>query len=180
MRRDQQNRLEVSENPVTHHTEALRNDRLLTGIGGWMIVVQAILWVSLLGTMMHFIVELLPLQSGEKWIWLTSPESNAYDPMWATVISFEVYGNLLLFALLLVSLILLYKKKRLFVPFVICYFILVAVVAVVGLGLVQSISVMAEYRTGQSVSKVLQNIGSCVICVSYFLKSRRVKNTFIN
>jgi len=165
---------------MPHLTEALKNGRLLIGIGGWMIVIQAILWVSLLGTMMHFIVDLLPLQSGEKWIWLTSPESNAYDPMWATVITFEVYGNLLLFILLLISLILLYKKKRLFVPFVISYFILVAVVTVVSLGLVQSISVMAEYRTGQSVSKALQNAGSCLICVTYFLKSKRVKNTFIN
>jgi len=163
---------------MPHITEASRNRRLLTGIGGWMIVVQAVLWVSLLGTTMHFIVDLLPIQSGEKWIWLTSPESDAYDPMWATVISFEVYGNLLLFTVLLVSLVMLYKKKRLFVPFVICYFILVAIVTVVSLGLVQSISVMAEYRTGQSVSKALQNVGSCLVFVSYFLKSRRVKNTF--
>ncbi|MFD0713732.1 DUF2569 family protein [Paenibacillus sp. GCM10027626] len=149
------------------------------GFGGWLILVQIVLWLSFAGTAMHFLVDLLPIQSGEKWLWLTTPGSPAYDPMWKTIIRFEVYGNLALLLLLALSIICFYKQKRMFISLIIAYLIAIIIVTIVAYGLVQASDMLAAQRTGMSSRKVMQNIATSAVLIPYFIKSARVKNTFV-
>ncbi|MCQ6560448.1 DUF2569 family protein [Paenibacillus mendelii] len=156
-----------------------RGDLEINGLGGWLILVQFSLWFALVGSVLYLTAGILPLFAGETWERLTSPDSPAYDAMWTIIIPFEAIGNAVLIIILTVVLILLYKKKRWFVPAAILYFTVVLMLTSVGFMLAQSIPLIAEEGVGKSVSKIIRNLFTCLIWIPYFLRSVRVKNTFV-
>jgi len=156
-----------------------RGNHDLYGLGGWLLLVQFYLWFALVGSILYVSAGILPLIAGETWERLTSPDSPVYDSMWSNIIMFEAFGNAALIILLAAVLILMYKKKRSFVPAVILYFVVVMILTVVGFMLAQSIPLMAEESIGKSVSKLIRNLLACLIWIPYFLRSVRVRNTFV-
>ncbi|UVI27916.1 DUF2569 domain-containing protein [Paenibacillus spongiae] len=159
---------------------ANRGNLDLRGLGGWLILAQISLWYALIGSVLYLSAGILPIFAGETWGRLTSPDSPMYDAMWSIIIPFEAIGNGVLIVLLSYVLLLMYRKKRLLVPMVITYFAAVLILSTAGFILAQYIPLTAGQGIGKSLSKLIGNMLTCLIWIPYFLKSVRVRSTFVN
>lgn len=149
-----------------------------TGIGGWLILPAIGLVLSPILLLVMITRDLLPALQPEVWHALTEPGSQAYHPMWATVIVFEVVANVgfLIFTLRLGY---LFVRKSSRTPTVFIAWLLINVaIQVVDLLLVQSIPAVAEQSMATSAREVVRAILQALIWIPYFLRSERVRNTF--
>lgn len=90
------------------------SQRVVSGLGGWLIVVQYAIYWNLLGLVIHCWNYILPSLSSEIWGVLTSKDSELYHPLWGTAIGFEIIYTTLFILTLLYALVLLYKKNLCF------------------------------------------------------------------
>ncbi len=150
------------------------------GIGGWLVFPALGLIVTPFTMGFQFYRDLLPALTPEVWNAVTDPQSAAYHPLWAPVIIFEVLANLaLIFFTLLLSWLFFSRSKRVPALFVL-WLALLAGTQIVDQLLTAQIPALAEQPTDPAVMRDLaRSIISAAVWIPYFLKSVRVKNTFI-
>ncbi len=149
------------------------------GIGGWLYVVALGLLLSPLRLLAAFVGTLTPVIRDGAWATLTSPDSSAYHPLWATVIVVESLGNLACLLASITLLVLFVKRSsrfpKLFIWVTILTFPYVVLLAWLGSLVLPNEPVIDPTTARQLVSSIVV-IG---IWVPYMLLSRRVRNTFI-
>jgi len=124
--------------------------------------------------------QLFPVFEADTWKALTTPGEAAYHPLWAPWIIAELITNLVLFAGSIVLACLFFAKRRLFPRFAI-YFML-ASVTVQALDLLATLAIpdAAKDIGIQDVRAFLSILVSSAISISYLLRSKRVRATFVN
>jgi hypothetical protein len=147
----------------------------LYGLGGWLILVQITLWLSLLGSVLYISNGLIPLFEKSVWDSLTS---SGTDPMWGPVLIFEAAGNAMLTVLIAAALVLLYRKKRSFPRVMLVYYGVVLALNAAGYAMLHSIDGISDSGLTGPTSKLIRNVASCCIWIPYFIRSERVRNTF--
>jgi len=154
-------------------------ERKLEGIGGWLILVTIGLVTSLVLMVVGLTQDVLPAFAGGAWDKLTTAGSPHYHPLWAPLLIMEVSGTTFFILFSLVILVLLFMKKR-FVPLVVIIFLLANLAFVITdylLGM--NIPLVASMPDESTPTQILRQAISCAIWVPYFLRSKRVKNTFV-
>jgi transglutaminase-like putative cysteine protease len=148
-----------------------------SGIGGWLILVA----IGVVAQPIRILVE----SYETKWIFLlddwsllTTPGSDSFHELWAPVLIFELAANITL-VIFSVLLAILFFQKRSSLPKCYIYFLLWAVmISVVDSILVSFIPAAAEVGAAEQSALVRQGLFAA-IWTAYFLKSQRVKATFV-
>jgi len=110
---------------------------------------------------------------------LTSRESEFYHELWGPLIIFEVIYNTLLIGFCIYVLFTFYSKKRMLPKLMIIFYAGSLLIGVIDYILMQMIPLAKELEDGSSVRDLFQSTLICLIWIPYFLKSVRVKNTFV-
>jgi hypothetical protein len=134
----------------------------LKGLGGWLVFTQIGLWLAIISYLIYFILIFLSLLESEA-ILITG-------------------SYLLLAALTGYSIFLMYTKNKKFPIFMIILlwlsFLHYLTTSVLGLfGQVEILSTISEY--GKFIGRIILRIIPASLWTAYFIKSKRVKNTFV-
>lgn len=154
------------------------------GLAGWLLLPILGLFVSIFVAFRLFKDGSLILFEPEIWVAFITPGTLFYHSIWVPVIVFGALIQVSMITVSIAALVAIFKKKR-FVPrlmigLYLLGIILAAVDIILGVFFLPAL-VPELYKQVESESFV-KAIGSAVgaaIWIPYFLKSRRVKNTFI-
>lgn len=151
-----------------------RYDRL----GGWLIFVALGL---ILTPVMLFITSsgIAKIFATGSWPLLTTPGTEYYNSLNGPIIIFDTVGNITLFTLSIVNLIYFFRRKKLF-PKLIIIFYIINLTFVFGDYCLNSLlpAVQADPSL-QSYDDLARSVINAAIWVPYFIKSKRVKATFV-
>ncbi|MFD1178378.1 DUF2569 domain-containing protein [Paenibacillus puldeungensis] len=152
----------------------------VSGLGGWLILVQISLYASILSLIIQLFAYLSPDYISETWNVLTSEESMFYHPLWGPTLIFEVVCNSLLLLFSLYILIMLYRKKSALPRLMIVLLSVSLLAEIIDTLLLFQIPLAREAGSGTAAMRnLVKSLISCAIWIPYFLKSDRVKSTFI-
>lgn len=150
-----------------------------SGLGGWLILPAIGLILSPVRLLISLNTDLLPIFQEGYWEILTTPGSEAYHPLWAPFILFEVFGNLF-FIIFSIALIAMFFLKSHWFPKLMITYLLSNLFFVVGdYFLADLIPVIGEETDFEALGEIVKISVGVVIWVPYFLVSKRVRNTFV-
>jgi hypothetical protein len=156
----------------------------LKGIGGWLILVLIGLIISLI-SVAGTLTDTMNLYKPEVWHTITTYGSEAYHPLFGTWIIYETALNIFVIIFTICLLILMFRKSRLFPKLMIFYF--VSAVFLQGIDYYLSYIVLTDLPNvskalgvSPSLEGVMRSAVQGAVWVPYFIRSKRVKATFIN
>jgi hypothetical protein len=120
----------------------------------------------------------VPLVTGDAWLALTSPGSEAYHPLWAPLLLFEIVTNIGFILSSLALLFLMFQKSPIFPRLAIVYFIANALFVTGDQLLASLIPAVAAQHDPGSDREMSRSIASACVWVPYLVRSRRVQSTF--
>jgi hypothetical protein len=145
------------------------------GIRGWLIIPL----LGLIGAPIlcyDFLYKLLPFFSEPYWGRITTPGSQAYHPYLGAIVIFNVLSASILGVLSVVTLWLFFRKSRLVPKLMIYFFTFIFMFNCAQFFIAYLIPVHLQ---SQSVWELISAAISSLLWVSYFLLSKRVKQTFV-
>lgn len=148
-------------------------------IGGWLILVAIGLIFAPIRLLVVLFKDLLPALSADTWSRLTTPGAEAYHPLWAPLLLFEVIGNCLFILSPIIIAVFFFQRRR-FVPRLIIVLLLANLVFVaIDYFAADLIPFVAAQEDMGSLVELIRVLIACAIWVPYFLVSKRVKGTFV-
>jgi hypothetical protein len=148
-------------------------------IGGWLLVVAIGLIFAPLRLLVVLFKDLLPTLSTDAWSRLTTPGTEAYHPLWAPLLLFEIIGNCLFILFPIIIAVFFFQRRR-FVPSLIIVLLLANLVFVtIDYFAADLIPFVAAQEDIGSLLEVIRVLIASAIWVPYFLVSKRVKATFV-
>jgi len=149
-----------------------------TGLGGWLILVGIGVTLSpvLLGA--EFL-KTAPSYTASSWARLTTPGAANYHPLLAPILLFELIANLglIVFAVLQVSVF--FRRKRVFPALFVIFAAARLIIPLIDGLFVNAIPALADRADAQLELKGNFVFG-VLVWVLYMLRSKRVRNTFVN
>lgn len=150
------------------------------GLSGWLIIVQLGLWLSLIMILKLLISDILPIYQSDTWSMLTTPESEYYHSMWSVLIIFETVANVLTLMLLIMVFILFYRKKKLLPTMIIVLYIWNILSSFADYYLGSLIPAVQDADSAGTLRQLVRSSVFGVVWIIYFIRSKRVKATFVN
>lgn len=156
-------------------------DRLLgvSGLGGWLIIVQFGLLTSLVGLFIQMPEFYASVFDSEYWRALTSKSSELYHPLWGITIVFETLYNTFFIGLLIWSIFMFYRKKSIVPRLLVILYSSQFISTIIDFVLIYQNPIAAQMDDGLLFMQLFRSLVSFAIWVPYFLKSKRVRNTFV-
>nr|WP_154958346.1 DUF2569 domain-containing protein [Paenibacillus xylanexedens] len=151
----------------------------VSGLGGWLILIQIGLWFSLVMLLAQISQSVLPILNTETWEILTSKDSGYYHPLWGPMIIFEAIYNILFLLFTVYVIVAFYRKKSILPRLMIIFYSLSLTVGIVDSLLLSQIPMARELADGSSIRDIARSAIACAIWIPYFRKSERVQNTFV-
>lgn len=153
----------------------------ISGLGGWLVLVQIGLYASLLLLALQLFNDSIPALQSEEWELLTTKGTEWYDPLWQPLLAFEITANVLMLLMCAYCLYNLYRKKTILPKLMIIFYSVNLAVGIIDYALLNQIELAKELDLiGQdAVTDNVRAAITCAIWIPYFLKSERVQNTFI-
>ena len=148
------------------------------GLGGWL----AVAGLGMVLASYHYgsaLVTNAPAYSAERWTELTTPGEAAYNALWAPVLLFEMLALILLGLGHLLAL-LLFLQRRSSLPL---YYLLLMAAGTAFMVLdrvaAELLPRAADADAAAAVAEVVRGLLGCAVWSAYFLRSGRVRNTFV-
>lgn len=167
-------------------TEILHNNNKsnssLKGIGGLLILVLIGLILSSIGTLIA-LDDLFSLYQPDVWYEMTTYGSPVYHPLLAPLIIFETLVNAFFCLFSITMIILMFIKSRFFPKLMILGLTIVLLIEVIDLFLASVVfsDLPSNVTDGLlTIDSLIISIMNAVIWIPYFLKSKRVKATFLS
>jgi len=149
-------------------------------LGGWLIVIGAGLVLLPVRITLFLLEDVAPAFTHEVWTALTMPGSPAYHPLNAPVLIFELVGNMVLLACSVLVVVAFFVKHRWF-PFLAVVFLLGALLFyVVDYAATERLLAAQGMPSGGPIWDLVGAAVLCAMLVPYFLRSQRVKKTFLD
>jgi hypothetical protein len=123
--------------------------------------------------------DLLPVFTAGHWPLLTSPSSDAYHPLWAPLLVFELLGNLAFIGFSIIALLLFFRRSPQFPKVMVAYYVASLVFVAADFFLANLIPAVAAEADAEGVRELIRSIVTCAVWVPYMYRSQRVMNTFI-
>lgn len=150
----------------------------MTGLGGWLILVQILLYLLFIPQLIG-VPALFFIIDGEVWEAMTSPDSIYYDPLWGPMVVFQIAYNVLLLLFTVYLLIQFYRKKAKLPRLMIIYFAAPVVFGAINLIMLYLIPLAQQFDEGNALKTTVRSLITCAIWIPYFIKSERVRYTFV-
>jgi len=154
--------------------------RSLRGIGGWLVLVALGIIASPLRILYDMSTE-LPAYAADRWALLTTAGANGYHPAWGPLLVFELMANIGLLVASLVVLGLFFKKRSSLPRVFIGFMVSAVVVQLIDVGMMSVVRAMGADlpdAAGTNATFARTIVGAMIWC-AYFVKSERVKMTFV-
>ncbi|MDR6726986.1 ABC-type multidrug transport system permease subunit [Paenibacillus amylolyticus] len=151
----------------------------ISGLGGWLVLVQIGLYLTMIMVLVQLFQYSLTALNPGTWEILTSDQSSFYHPWWGAIIIFEVTYNVLFFIFSIVTLVMFYRKKSVFPRLMIIFYSMSLAVSIIDYLLLLQIPIARELEDGSGLTGIVRLVITCAIWIPYFIKSERVRNTFI-
>lgn len=158
----------------------MTEEKNLEGLNGWLFLIGFKIVVSPINIVVQFYPLYSELFPQGAWAVLTTPGSEAYNPLWALILIAEtgINGGLLLTWLFLAFLF--FSRKKVFPKWFIGVLIFMLVFVLVD-ALVANLVLLNVPLFDPDTSKEFGvSTALVLIWVPYMLKSKRVKATFVN
>jgi hypothetical protein len=149
------------------------------GLGGWLILVILSLTVSPIRIAYYLATDYWPIFRDGMWADLTTVGAVAYHPLWATLLIFELVGNLGGIALAVVALVFLFRRSRRTPRAVIIWLLWILGFVVVDFFAADLIPSVAAQSDADSMKEVFRTLVAAALWIPYFLVSNRVRATFV-
>lgn len=150
-----------------------------SGLGGWLVLVQIGLYFSLISFLVQLFQYSLPAVAPETWNMITSKNSEFYHPLWRPLLIFEITYNILFLLFIVYILVNFYRKKSIVPRLMIIIYSVTVLIGIIDTVILNQIPMAAELEDGSSYREIFKSLVTCAIWIPYFLKSYRVKNTFV-
>jgi hypothetical protein len=150
-----------------------------SGLGGWLILVGLGLIVAPIRLLIYLVQTFPPIFRDGAWEVLTTPGSDAYHPLWASLLVGEIACHLVFVGAEIALLVFFFQHSRRFPTLYIVVAIanLLFIIADAWLGsLVLPDEPMFDPDTARELGRSVVGVA---VWVPYMLVSKRVKNTFI-
>lgn len=151
----------------------------VSGLGGWLILVQIGLYTTVIMLLVQLFVFTLPSFGADIWNSLTLKDSDLYHPLWAPVLLFETAYNICFLGFCIYILFMFYGKKSILPRLMMIFYGASLMVTIVDMVLLYQIPLFREINSGDGFKDLFRATLIAAIWIPYFLKSERVKNTFI-
>lgn len=152
----------------------------VSGLGGWLILVQIGLYLTIIGLLIQIVRYNIPSLIDESWQVLMSKDSALYDPFWQPLIIFNAFANISFFLFSITVLVLFYRKKSMVPRLMIILYSASLLIGIVDYILLLQIGIGKELDDGESIRNIIKSSITCLIWIPYFLISERVQGTFVN
>lgn len=143
-----------------------------SGLGGWLIITQIGLFLSLILNGFQVTDLMVKLSDGNSWDYLTGG--------FKIYLIFIIGYNILLFLLIIFILTQFYKKKALVPKTIMILYGVNLAVAIINLIVFPQVTYAMDDDVASLLKEVIQAGIAAAIWIPYFIKSKRVKNTFVN
>jgi len=151
--------------------------QFLNGLSGWLILLAAMLFVTLLGAVIQAVSDVPHIVRGNVWAEYTTPGRAAYHPLWATLLVLDWGSNLFAVVWIPVLLSLFFQRKKSFPTVMFWTLLLFTALVAVRFGVADRIS----FVRGDGVAMALfLAVLKAVVWIPYLQRSKRVKATFVN
>jgi len=153
----------------------------ISGLGGWLILIQISLWASLV-FLLSDISQVTVIMDPARWEGSRGIAPQLYTEVIRPLLWFGFISSVILFVIVIVNLVLLYRRKRLFPRLMIIQYIVNLVIGIATWILIAQNEVGREEHildATPAFNLIIRSLLTCCIFIPYFLKSVRVKNTFI-
>ncbi|WP_017689928.1 DUF2569 domain-containing protein [Paenibacillus sp. PAMC 26794] len=154
---------------------------VISGLGGWLILIQIGLWVSLV-LLIADMSQVNVIMDPVRWEGVRGVDPELYTEGIRPLLWFGVISSVILLMIVIVNLALLYKKKKQFPRMMIVLCIVNVFIGVMTWIMIARIEVPREQHVLDPTSAfnlTIRSLLTCCIFIPYFLKSVRVKNTFV-
>lgn len=149
------------------------------GFGGWLILV-IIHFLFALGSLFTGLYENLSgLADTQALNTLMTKGHPNYSPYWKTVITSQIVIEILVLIFTVITMIAFFRRKKSAIKLMIVFYILLVAYPIVSLQIGNIIPLIAENQMTNVYSNIFSAFIASLIWISYFIKSKRVKNTFI-
>lgn len=151
-----------------------------SGISGWLLLPAFAMIISPLRIAYEFHQSFFPLLKPAVWLSLLSTRSTVYNPPLAVLLSWEIVANVILFICTIWLAIMFFKKHKSVPKFYIAWLLASCALQITDLFFGSLIPMVAAQQNGSAIGDLMKSVVATAIWVPYFLKSKRVKNTFVN
>jgi hypothetical protein len=159
--------------------EKSKPETLYKGIGGWLIFpLLGLIITPIEGSFQMYNIYWQIFAKGY-WSSLTTPGTEVYHAFFGPLLIFEGFGNSLTLALSVVTLWFFLRKSRLLPRLMISLIIFNFVFVCGDFFLSNLVPAVAAQSDSQSTIELGQAVIGTLIWIPYFLKSKRVKQTFV-
>ncbi len=154
------------------------------GIGGWLLVPIIGLFFSIYQAFKLFRDDGLLLFEPEMWLSFTTPGTVFYHSWWVPVIVSLAVFQLTIIVISIAAVIAILKKKR-FVPKLMIGVYIVGLIMMIDDYVLATLffplisAELADATQSESIKKLVGVTLAALIWIPYFMKSKRVKNTFV-
>jgi hypothetical protein len=149
------------------------------GLKGWLILPAIGLIIAPLRLGLNLLKDFWPIFRDGYWPVLTTPGTEAYHPLWKPLLTFEIVGNSLFILANLALLFFFFTRHWRFPTLYITMLALNVVFVVSDFFMGNAIPAVAASKDTQALKEMARTIIAAAIWTPYFLRSRRVKNTFV-
>ena len=157
------------------------SDESLVGLGGWLALFG-------FGCVVRPVVILVQVATSHAptvfrssaWSALTSPGGASYHPVWAPLLLGELFVNVALFVLSLLLVVVFFQKKRVFPPLAIATLTAMFVLSVADNAAAQFLPASVRPASAAATTEVGRAAIQGFLWIPYFVRSRRVRATFVN
>lgn len=158
----------------------MTEEKDLEGLGGWLILVGLGIVISPLRIIILLFPTYSEIFSNGSWEVLTTPGTEAYNPLWVPIIIGEISINAALVIAWMFIAFLFFSKKRIFSKWYIGILLFTLAFILVDALAVKSVVPNMPVFDPDTMKEFGRSLVVTLIWVPYMLVSKRVKATFVN
>ena len=157
----------------------MAEDHIPEGLRGWLVLVGLGIILSPLVLMAQVLPTYIQIFSDGSWSALTTPGTQAYNPLWAPILIGELAINSgLVLAWIFIS-FLYFSKRRTFPKLYISILLFTLALILVDAVVIKSVLPDTPVFDAETAKQFARSLIAVLIWVPYMLVSKRVKATFV-
>ncbi|UXY13611.1 DUF2569 domain-containing protein [Chitiniphilus purpureus] len=158
----------------------MEKEKNLEGLGGWLILVGLGIIISPLRILGQMFVMYSEIFSNGVWAALTTPGTEVYNPLWASILFGEMALNGVLALVWIFIAFLFFSKKKVFPKWYIGILLFTVVFILIDALVIKAVLPDEPIFDAQTYKELGRSLLVALIWIPYMQVSKRVKATFVN